>query len=257
MPPNTATFDGTNLQPLHASRRMTGLANIETPTPVPASTMGAEIRDLASLLLVQAVRDMRKDSNTPTLTTPMRSSSKSQPVAPPVLSPPTNTPSKLSRFLEYAETTLGVRNATIYERELWQLGIGPDIIDKISDETLLKVGFSIGDVIRLKDGGSKWWLGPDAKRKRGESVIEPSGLTNPISRPTKKMVFYDMRYKDGGGKRFSAPAMKVAEDGLGNAETDEYTLYYELGDHKIWLPVPRGYEVPVDGTEDDLDDPFN
>ena len=97
----------------------------------------------------EAVRDMRKDSNTLTLATPMRSSSTpSQPVAPPVLSPPTNTPSKLSCFLEYAETTLGVRNATIYERGLWQLGIGPDIIDKISDETLLKVGFLIGDVIR-------------------------------------------------------------------------------------------------------------
>jgi len=65
-----------------------------------------------------------------------------------------------------------------------------------------------------------------------------------------------MRYKDGGGKRFSAPAMKVAEDGSGNAETDEYTLYYELPDHKIWLPVPHGYEVPVDWTEDDEDDPF-
>ena len=49
---NTATFDGTNLQPLHASRPMaTGL---ETPTLVQAvSTMGTEICDLASLLLVQ------------------------------------------------------------------------------------------------------------------------------------------------------------------------------------------------------------
>jgi hypothetical protein len=34
------------------------------------------------------------------------------------------------------------------------------------------------------------------------------------------------------------------------------TLYYELADHKIWLPVPCGYEVPVDWTEDDEDDPF-
>jgi len=45
---------------------------LETPTPVQAmSMMGTEIRDLALLLLVQAVRDMRKDSNTPTLATPM------------------------------------------------------------------------------------------------------------------------------------------------------------------------------------------
>ena len=80
----------------------------------------------------------------------------------------------------------------------------------------------------MKDGGLKWWLGPDAKRKRGKSVIEPSGLANPSSRPTKKMVFYDMCYKDGGGKWFSAPAMKVAEDGSGNAETDEYTHQEKL-----------------------------
>ncbi|OJA09279.1 hypothetical protein AZE42_01997 [Rhizopogon vesiculosus] len=28
--------------------------------------------------------------------------------------------------------------------------------------------------------------------------------------------------------------------GSGNAETDEYTLYYELAEHQIWLPVPHG-----------------
>lgn len=60
IPPNTATFDASKSQPLHPSRRALVL---ETPTPVPSSVMGTEIRDLASLLLVQAVRDMR--SNTP------------------------------------------------------------------------------------------------------------------------------------------------------------------------------------------------
>lgn len=248
IPPNTATFDASKSQPLHPSRRALVL---ETPTPVPSSVMGTEIRDLASLLLVQAVRDMRSNTPMALAVTPARHGTPDVQVAPPT---PTHTPSKLSRFLAYAETNLGVRNAAIYEGDLRRLGVGPDIIDQISDEILLKVGFSIGDVIRLKNGGLKWWLGPDAKRKRGE------GSATDILHPKKKM-FYEMRYKDGGAKRFSAPAMKVADEGSGNAETDDYTLYYELSDQRIWLPVPYGYEVIVDQRREDDEvndkDPFN
>ncbi|KAG8216760.1 hypothetical protein J3R82DRAFT_7002, partial [Butyriboletus roseoflavus] len=55
-------------------------------------------------------------------------------------------------FLKYAETNLGVSNATTYEHKLTTQHIGPDILSEISDKTLLDIGIPTGNIICLKKG---------------------------------------------------------------------------------------------------------
>jgi hypothetical protein len=71
-------------------------------------------------------------------------------------SPPTNTPSKLRCYLEYAEKHLGVNDATLYEYRLAQESFGPDILPLISEQLLVNCGPTMGDVVRLKCGASPW-----------------------------------------------------------------------------------------------------
>jgi hypothetical protein len=66
------------------------------------------------------------------------------------LLPPRNTPSKLSQFLEFAETTLNVKNACVHEESLRMLGFGPDILYLVDNTVLMDVGFTPEDVICLK-----------------------------------------------------------------------------------------------------------
>ncbi|KIJ21121.1 hypothetical protein PAXINDRAFT_6893 [Paxillus involutus ATCC 200175] len=164
------------------------------------------------------------------------------------------TPSQLSRFLQYAETCLGVRHASTYEPGLQLHGIGPDILPDIDDKTLAGVGISAGDIIRLKKGSVVWWNSPDAKRKRSDTITA-TGTGSPFTspdRPARKRVSYEKRYHDGGASRFSGPPMTVDEDdGLGDGVgTKDYTVFYRSNVHQQWLPVPHGFVVD---EEEDLD----
>ena len=67
-----------------------------------------------------------------------------------MLSPPHSMPSKLSRFLSYAETHLGIKNMHLHEDSLHTLGFGPDILHLVEDNVLKDIGFIPGDVIHLK-----------------------------------------------------------------------------------------------------------
>ncbi|KIK11636.1 hypothetical protein PISMIDRAFT_68209, partial [Pisolithus microcarpus 441] len=78
-------------------------------------------------------------------------------------SPPIPSPTQLARYLEYAETNLGVRYASSYKAALELHGIGPDILPDVDDKLLADLGISAGDVIRLKKGSTAWWNGPDVK----------------------------------------------------------------------------------------------
>ncbi|KAG6370775.1 hypothetical protein JVT61DRAFT_10977 [Boletus reticuloceps] len=43
----------------------------------------------------------------------------------------------------------------------------------------------------------------------------------------------------------------------GSTDSRDYSLYYFTEDHKVWLPVPAGYEVDEGGKDvDDTDDTF-
>ena len=68
----------------------------------------------------------------------------------PVPSPPIPSPSKLSRFLEYAKTDLHIRNAKEYQAALEQHKLGPDVLPFASEKLLLEIGIPAGDIIRLQ-----------------------------------------------------------------------------------------------------------
>ncbi|KAF8075920.1 hypothetical protein FPV67DRAFT_1407298 [Lyophyllum atratum] len=53
-----------------------------------------------------------------------------------------NTPSKLSHFLKYAESNLGVRDATAYEEPFQTQSYGPDILHLVDDKSLLDMGLA-------------------------------------------------------------------------------------------------------------------
>lgn len=153
-------------------------------------------------------------------------------------SPTRNTPSKLSRFLEYAEAHLGVENASSHEERLRLQGFGPDIIHLVDDAALKDVGFTPGDVIRLKQHSQRWWNSGDAKRKRATNdtghtappAIVPSGDTTP---PGKK-VHFEKRYNDGGCYRFYGP--KIIEGDFTPSADAQWFYFCRARDAMVPLP---------------------
>jgi hypothetical protein len=71
-------------------------------------------------------------------------------------SPPANTPTKLTRFLKYAELK-GVDHITEREPLFKACGLGPDMIEHLSKDDLADLGISRGDGIRLQRLAPSWW----------------------------------------------------------------------------------------------------
>lgn len=154
-------------------------------------------------------------------------------------------PSHLTRYLKHAETQLGVRHALTYKTSLELNGIGPDILPDVDDKLLASLGISAGDVIRLKNGSMAWWNGPDAKRKRSNTVTsDAEGWSSHGEEQPKKKVAYEKRFHDKGGNRFTGPPMRP-DDGGDDLDRD-YDLVYFCESQKQWLPVPRGFTVDED-----------
>jgi hypothetical protein len=163
-------------------------------------------------------------------------------------SPPTNTPSKLQRYLEYAEKHLGVNEATLYENRLAQESFGPDIFPLISEQLLVNCGLTMGDAVRLKRGASTWWTSPEAKRSK--LFHEPSPQNNLVE------TIYDIRFE----KRFvEGGSMSVFGSGLvpgKNIHHREFTWYYYNRETKTVEIVPKGFIPIIDPEYLDINAPF-
>jgi len=154
-----------------------------------------------------------------------------------VLSPVTNTPSKLSRFLKYAEAHLGIPNAQLYEQCLEESGYGPDILHLVNDSDLKDIGIKPGDVIRLKQHSLQWLNSSASKRKQGDHT--PSTP----STPPNKRVRFEKRFHDGGSARLYGPRI-VEADADAVPEVLPYEWFYYCEARDTWAPVPPGC-VPV------------
>jgi hypothetical protein len=234
-PPSTATFDPVN----HKSS-----LHIRHSEPVSASnTQGISGSDLAHLSqIISNVASMaRAPSKPPTrATTPVHPCS-SKPASN-IPSPTRNTPSKLSRFLEYAETILSVENACLHEESLRMLGFGPDILHLVDDGVLKDVGFTPGDVIRLKQNSQQWWNSADAKRKRTNSTSHSVQST-----PPNKRVTFEKRYRNGGGYRVYGPRI-IEGDFSPDADVDWYFFCKARG---AMIPLPPGHVPVLDGEDEE------
>ncbi|KIM64577.1 hypothetical protein SCLCIDRAFT_75913, partial [Scleroderma citrinum Foug A] len=147
------------------------------------------------------------------------------------------TPSKLTRFLQYAEANLGVESAQTLEPALQRLGVGPDILSEMDDTLLQEAGISPGDIIHLKCGSSVWWNGPEARQKR--SATQSESTEAPATKECKFQ--YEKHYEDGGRSHFTGGPIKPAEDGDDGKEFRDYDWYYKCANAGTWLAAPRGW----------------
>jgi hypothetical protein len=231
-PPSTATFDPAN--------RVSSLRTRHHHSkPVSTSALSHGVSgDLAHLSqIISSVVSMAHGSTRPP-TTPTPCVSTSASIS--ALSPIQNTPTKLSRFLEYAETNLSVENARLHEESLRMLGFGPDILHLVDDAILKDVGFTPGDVIRLKQNSQQWWNSADAKRKRSSLTASPQ------STPPNKRVTFEKRYRDGGGYRLYGPRI-VEGEFTPDADVD---WFYFCKARDAMVPLPSGYKPVVDGEDE-------
>ena len=152
------------------------------------------------------------------------------------LSPPSNTPSKLRRYLHYAEEHLGVRNATTYEDSLDREGYGPDILSLVEDKALIECGLTPGDAICLKRGANEWWNGPDAKRQKQDTPQGQSGST-PNMEPEYSIRF-EKRLADGGCVSFFSSGL------MSGRHPKKFSWWYYNQITRDVEPVPVG-KVPV------------
>jgi hypothetical protein len=97
-------------------------------------------------------------------------------------SPPIHSPNQLTRFLQYAETSLGVPDALSYQDILEQKGIGPDVFHDFDNKFYADLGILPGDIVRLKKDSGSWWkaLQAEVKRKRSESEAIPPSQPRPL-----------------------------------------------------------------------------
>ena len=240
-PPATVTFDPVNRKsslPTHHHRRPPASASASASASSNVQGISGDLAHL-SQIISNVASLARIPSKPPTTPTRHRASSLSS--ASTIPSPARNTPSKLSRFLEYAETHLSVENARLHEDGLRMLGFGPDILHLVDDGVLKDVGFTPGDVIRLKQNSQQWWNSADAKRKRSSQTSPPVQST-----PPNKRVAFEKRYRDGGGHRVYGPKMIEGEFEPG----DDVDWHYFCKARDDWVPLPLGYVPVLDGEED-------
>ena len=228
-PPSTPMFDPisrkSSLRPCH-------------PEPdVPSNTVSAsgDLAHISQIILNMASIACVSSKPPMTPTRPRMSSSTS------IRSPTWNTPSKLTRFLKYAETNLGVENACSHEEDLRMLGFGPDILRLVNDGVLKDVGFTPGDVIRLKQNSQQWWNSADAKCKW-------NSLMPPQSTPPNKRVTFEKRYHGGGSYRLYGPKITEAEGDL--PPNTDFDWHYFCKARNAMVPLPFGYVPVLDGEND-------
>ena len=244
-PPHTQTFDPINRRSsVISSRPCRPATSTSTPNHVPSSsddsTFTAMIPSISQILSSFVSIAQTRSSHESAPTTPTHSRIDTQdPTASTVLSPVTNTPSKLSRFLKYAESHLGVPNARLYERCLEESGYGPDILHLVTDGDLKDIGIKPGDVIRLKQHSLQWLNSSASKRKQGDHT------SSPPSTPPNKKVRFEKRFHDGGLARLYGPRIRRLDGNEGDMpERLPYDWFYFCEAHDDWVSIPPGC-VPV------------
>jgi hypothetical protein len=229
-PPSTTTFDPIN--------RRASLVQSHATSAIPTTSHASDLAHVASIVqgLVAIVQPpgSRMVPSTPEHK-PAEGASEL------ALPSPHNTPSKLSRFLKYAETCLGVQDATGYEETFRVHGYGPDILHLVDDTALHRIGLSEGDIIRLKQNALRWWNLELESNKRKQP--DSSGSMQPDAAPRTPpnlRVRFEKSFHGGGHARLYGPRITPGKLPLGN--DFEWTYFCEARGR--YVPLPDGY-IPV------------
>ncbi|THU91562.1 hypothetical protein K435DRAFT_908394 [Dendrothele bispora CBS 962.96] len=212
-PPNTSTFDPINRLPSIRNDHHRSVSSIES---APTSDIGH---------LANIITALRPPA------TPQRA-----PTAPPAtVEPYFNSPSKLPRFLSHVEKDYGV-DVTNYHQVLEKEKIGPDVLSKISDNSLLALKLPLGDIIRLKEAAAAW-------------ITKPPQAN--IPEPAHKHVCFEKRWLDGSGAA-SYFGSSIEPVSLGGAAVD-YEWWYLNDTFGTMLPINAGYRPVLDADFDPSD----
>ncbi|KAF8064884.1 hypothetical protein FPV67DRAFT_159076 [Lyophyllum atratum] len=235
-PPATNTFDPLN-------RRASLPRSRSTSASAPLSTLSGS-SDLAHVAsIVQGLVAMAQPPLRPTPLTPKNKSTSNDPSTPPSIR---NTPSKLSRFLRYAEANLGVRNATTYEEAFQTQSYGPDILHLVDDKSLLDMGLAQGDVIRLKTNSLRWYNLNSGYQKR-KRAIEDQGTPPPPPLPRTPeniKIRFEKRYHNGGTARVYGPRITPGKPRF----EQDYDMTFFSEARRQFIPVPDGFMAVIDGV---------
>lgn len=173
-------------------------------------------------------------------------------------SPRLSTPSKLHRYLSYAERHLGIHDVSRYESFLAKENYGPDVFEDLPDDILVRspVKMPWGDVIRLKRGCATWWeheskrahIGPGhsspiQQHSTSPSTSSPQNASHINSSPVLE-VWYAIEFPGGGEALYHGPPMRPGTP----SDADRCTKYFSDA-LDTWLPVPEGYCAPWYSTE--------
>ncbi|KAJ3885769.1 hypothetical protein GG344DRAFT_70242 [Lentinula edodes] len=169
---------------------------------------------------------------------PMQSPIPSSSSLAPLSSPAKNTPTKLRRFLEYAESDAGVKNATYHLFALENKGYGPDILECVEDKDLVDLGIKHGDAMRLKRTAPIWFNGPEAKRKQPlASLAQPDQHQNQTR--------FKKRWINGGRFSTSGRSMQRLDDG--EKLDPSYSWFYFSKLAHSMIPLPKNFVPVIDG----------
>ncbi|KAG6910761.1 hypothetical protein DXG01_007648 [Tephrocybe rancida] len=150
------------------------------------------------------------------------------------ISPAQNTPTKLRRYLEHAESKLGVVDATCHLDVLDREGYGPDILDSVNDADLVALGLKPGDALRLKRGAASWWLSSNAKRPKTSVQLTLPPLQD------KRSIRFEKRWVEGGSASYFGSAIVVGR----NVLSAEYSWWYYSQEEGTLVKLPDG-KVPL------------
>ena len=184
-PPLTQTFDPINrrssVTPHHHSASATTMCHVPLLEESALTSVSQILFSFTSIAQMQSFH--------PSLpTTPIHS----QDLLSTAHSLITNMPSKLHRFLLYAETHLSVPNVRLYEQCLDEMRYAPDILHLIDDFSLRDIGIKPGDVIHLKQNLLQWLNSFGLKCKQGDQA--PSAPSTPPS----KQICFEKQFHNGG-----------------------------------------------------------
>ena len=165
-------------------------------------------------------------------------------------SPPKNSPTKLPRFLQYAEEKEGIQNSTWFEFALAEKGFGPDVImmSDIDKTDLMSCGINAGDALRLKRAAQAWWTSPDAKcTHRSPMPGQPGPYID-----SRERIRFEKRYTDGGSVSVFGPGIIPGK----NYRATEYAWWFFNMQSKALEKVPDGFVPDIDSEYLNPDDPF-
>ena len=234
-PPQTATFDMVNCK---SSLRSHSMSSMSTST----SSSGSGPSDIAHLSNILSY--FASGIPRPAPVTPKRGSDISATPEKTIL-PPTNTPSKLTCFLDFAQTKLGVANVPNYEARLRLKGFGPNILHHVSQDALTDLSITPGDAIHLQDNAPKWWNSTAAKCKHPSSITKDA-----ISRtPPNKRIRFEKHYHDG--RKSIMWGLRLVEGNFTNEGDLDFQWHYHSYEHDAVIPIPPGYLPLFEGSDDD------